>query len=59
MLELMDTIIEDKWDERHWNLALKTTKPAETYQEIKDSISSGDSTEISDLSKEEQDWLRS
>ena len=48
-----------KWDERHWQFALKSDKPVQTYQEIKSDIASQkNSIDVSQLSKEEQDWLR-
>lgn len=60
MVGIMDLIIEDKWDSRHWEIAMKSGKPVETYQEMRAELASRvDSVEISELPKEEQDWLRS
>lgn len=56
----MDQLIDEKWDQRHWEVALRSDKPVETYTAIKSDIKSQkDSVSVDDLSKEQRDWLRS
>lgn len=56
----MDQLIEEKWDQRHWDVALRSEKPVETYTTIKSDIKSKkESVPVDELSKEERDWLRS
>jgi hypothetical protein len=58
MLNILDTWIEAKWDVRRWDIALRTEKPVETYQQMIEASRSADDHSIDDLSQEERDWLR-
>jgi len=56
----MEQYIEDKWDQRHWELALITPKPVENYlKSVEDRKLAKDSVSIDDLPQDQQDWLRS
>lgn len=56
----MEMIINEIWDERHWQSALKTDKPGETYAKIKsDQRALDNEVPVDDLSPEQQAWLRS
>lgn len=60
MIVIMETVIKDRWDERHWQLALKAEKPIEVYTQIRaDMQSAQDATAVDDLPPEHRDWLRS
>jgi hypothetical protein len=56
----MEQLIEEKWDERNWQLALQTEKPVENYLKTVEqrNMAKGGSS-IDDLTKEQQDWYRS
>lgn len=59
MLEILDVWIENKWDNRRWELALKSDKPIENYQEmVRTARDEKNSVSIDDLSEEEKNWLR-
>ena len=52
--------IEDLWDERHFQLAMKSDKPMEAYSEIRSNVRSlKDTPTIDELPPEEQAWFRS
>lgn len=56
----MDQLIEDRWDDRHWDVAMKSDKPLTTYSELKDSIKlSKNEIPLDERPKAEQDWYRS
>jgi len=57
---MMEQLIDDRWDERNWQLALTTDKPVELYlKSVKERKEAKSSVNIDELSKEQQDWLRS
>lgn len=57
---MMEQYIEDKWDDRHWELALTTEKPVENYlKSVEERRLAKSSVSIDDMPKEQQDWLRS
>jgi hypothetical protein len=59
MLSILGVWIEAKWDVRRWELALRTDKPVEVYQEmLADKRADENAPKISELSQQEQDWLR-
>lgn len=59
MLAILDIWIEKKWDQRRWDIALRTDKPVETYQEmVRQAREDKDSVAIDDLSEQERNWLR-
>jgi len=59
MMLAMEQYIEDKWDERNWQLSLTTDKPVANYfKSVEERRSAKDQTSIDDLPKEQQDWYR-
>jgi hypothetical protein len=59
MLNILDVWIENKWDQRRWDLALTTEKPVDTYKQmVEESRSVENSPSIDSLPQAEKDWLR-
>jgi hypothetical protein len=56
----MEQYIDDKWDQRNWELALATDKPVENYHKsVEERNQAMNAVNIDELTKEQQDWLRS
>ena len=59
MIEVLDLITEQTWDERYWQLSLKADNPVESYQEITSKIQADkDAPKLEELPAEQQQWLR-
>lgn len=59
VLAVMKQIIKEQWDDRSWDLALKTNDPVDTYDEqVKRQQSIEDADKVEDLPQAQQDWLR-
>lgn len=59
MVYAMEQLLEEKWDQRNWELSLKADNPVETYMKsVEERRLSKDAVSIDDLSKEEQAWYR-
>jgi len=60
MIIILEQYIEDKWDERSWQLALSSEKPVEAYlKSVEERRLAKSAVSIDDMPKEQQDWLRS
>lgn len=62
MLNIIDELIDRKWDERHWDISMlsKDKAPTEVYAQIKADLKSAkETTPIDDLPPEQRDWYRS
>lgn len=60
MLNIIDVIVDEKWDQRHWDVALKSDKPVDVYSDIKANLrAEKEATNVDDLPPEQRDWYRS
>lgn len=55
----MEQLDRAKWEQRRWELALKSDKPVEAFAEQERHAKAGESGEsVDDLPPEEQGWYR-
>lgn len=56
---MMEQYIDDFWDERNWQLALKMDNPVEAYQKsVAERRSIAQAAQVDELPPEQQSWLR-
>jgi hypothetical protein len=55
----MDEWLDQLWDTRYWEIALKSDHSIDAYRELKSSIvEATESARIDELPQQEQDWMR-
>lgn len=60
MINILETLIDQLWDDRYWGLALTSDNPQKTYADIREKVAATKrGTKLEELPAEQQAWYRS